>query len=163
MPVIVAAQAFSVSGQAAGTYGPFTVGGTLPATFTLTAIGGTASVVQIVRFPGGQPVLSAPLNSPGTTQVQLLPGKYSMTLSGTAVPTNVALFLDGHGGALEYPSQSAAQAHAAELNAALQAGDTDQHIVKQGSISGDLWLVNRASKLLRVNPFLPVSTRTCQE
>jgi hypothetical protein len=161
MALIVSANAISVSGLGAGSYGPLTITGTLPTLHTLTAVGGSAGTAQIVSFPSGAAV--ATVNSPGTVTLSLLPGKYKLVLGGTTAPTNVALFRDGTGGHMEHATQAAAQAQATELNSALQAGDTDQHIAVRGSVSGDLWLVNRSSKLSLVNPFAPVSRRTLQE
>jgi hypothetical protein len=161
MALIIANNAISVSGLGAGTYGPIVIGGSNLQGFTLTAIGGASGTVQLKTSPGG--AVLATLNSPGTVNLGLLPGRYTLTLGGATVPTNVALFQSDHGAHLEYPSQAAANAHASELNAALQAGDVDSHIVVKGSVGGNLWLVNRGSKLTRVNPFAPVSARTLQE
>jgi hypothetical protein len=158
MALIVSANAISVSGLAAGTYGPLTVTGTLPVLHTLTAVGGSAGTAQIVTSPGGAAV--AMVNSPGSLTLSLLPGKYSLVLGGTP-PTNAALFRAGTGNHMEFPTQAAANAHVTELNAALQAGDNDPHVVVKAG--GDLWLVNRASKLTGVNAFAPVSRRTLQE
>jgi hypothetical protein len=161
MTTVIGNNAISVSGLGAGTYGPLVLGGTNPVQFTLTAIGGSSGTVTLKQSPSGTVV--ATLNSPGTVNLNLLPGRYTLTLGGATVPTNAALFQSDHGGHLEYPTQAAANAHASELNSALQAGDTDTHIVVKASLAGDLWLVNRKSKLTQVNPFLPVSTRTLQE
>jgi hypothetical protein len=161
MALIIANNAISVSGLGAGTYGPIVIGGSNLQQWTLTAIGGSSGTVQLKTAPGG--AVLATLNSPGTMSVFLQPGRYNLVLGGSTVPTNVALFQSDHGAHLEYPNQGAATAHAAELNNALQAGDTDPHIVVKGSVAGDLWLVNRGSKLTRVNPFAPVSARTLQE
>jgi hypothetical protein len=161
MGLIIGNNAITVSGVGAGVYGPVIIGGSNLQQFTLTAIGGASGTVQLKTAPGG--AVLATLNSPATVNLGLLPGRYTLTLGGTTVPTNVALFQSDRGGHLEYPTQAAATAHASELNGALQAGDTDPHIVVKGSVGGDLWLVNRGSKLARVNPFAPVSARTLQE
>jgi hypothetical protein len=159
MAKIVSAEAMTLSGLAAGTYGTFQVSGTNAGQFTLTAVGGVSGTAQLVTQPGGTVITT--LNSPGTVSLGLLPGKYNIVLGGGTVPTNVALFRDGTGGHLEYPTQTAANAQVTELNNALQAGDTDVHIaVKAGP---DLWFVNRTSKLKGVNPFAPVSKKTLQE